>query len=153
MKSIIQKWILYSIGICFIPVFLLGASPGGIALSPIIIAFGIIIGLVGSSFHVVVISLYKGDTRQRVFAFSYSVMALFLVSWGIYKHSECNLTEAEAMEIVVSHRWNGGYYEMKELGQPIFSAENCTYSFPYKSPKEYKEVLVDSLQDIYLISK
>ena len=71
MKSIVAKWFLYSLGIGLIPIIILGASRGGIAVSPIILMLSILIGLIGSTVHMNIFAFTEGNKKQKNYSWDF----------------------------------------------------------------------------------
>lgn len=153
MKSIISKWVLWSFGISMIPVILLGATPGGIALSPVILMFGVFIGLVGSSVHASIYAHLKGNIRQKVISTIYLITAISLVSWQMYIDSQCYLNENEALARVHRHIERSGDFALLDLDKGEFSAESCTYTFPIKDHPDYESIIISEMLDVYFNPK
>lgn len=150
MKSIITKWMLYCFGISFIPVVLLGASPGGIALSPVFLALGIGIGLFGSSVHVFIKACIKGNKRQKILASSYFVFVASILIWQIYVEAQCNLTEEQASARLERHMQRFERFNPEEIGKPELSVESCSFYFPLNNHHSYKAIIIDELLDVYM---
>ena len=142
MKKIIGKWIGISVGIGLIPAILLGASPGGIALTPIILVFCFCVGLVGAAIHSLVFSFRKGNGRQKLGASIFSCLVIVVIASQIYAESTCDFTEEYAIQRISSHARNYRKLDVQFLGSPSFNEDDCSYSFVYESPSEKYEFIL-----------
>jgi len=64
MRKIILNWLEISFSVSLIPIVLLGHSQGGIALSPIIMVSGLIIGFLGAGIHSSIYAFKYGNKHQ-----------------------------------------------------------------------------------------
>lgn len=136
MKKIVAKWILISLGVGLIPVIILGASPGGIALSPLILLFSLMIGLVGSSIHVNIYAFTKGNTKQKGVASTFGCIALSLVAFTMYSESQCSLDQDYAIQRVKGYISKKSELQVQFLGKPTYDVEQCICSIPYSSESD-----------------
>jgi hypothetical protein len=149
MKSIVTKWILYSFLVGLIPVIILGASQGGIALSPIILMLSILIGLFGATIHVNIFSFTKGSNKQKIKSSLFGFVALTFVAIVFYNNSQCNLTEDQTKNRILRHIDKKENLDVKYLGEYKFNEESCQGSFNYNDPNNLFRFIVDELQNIY----
>jgi len=98
MKKIIGKWIGICLGLGLIPAVLLGASPGGIALTPLILVFCFCVGLVGAAIHSMIFSFRKGNGRQKIGASIFSSLVIVVIGLQIRAESTCDFTEEYAIQ-------------------------------------------------------
>ncbi len=149
MKKIIAKWLLIPLGLGMVPVILLGASQGGIALSPIIIVFCLCIGLIGASVHSLIYSFSKGSKSQRIVSSIFSSLAVIFISLQFYADSVCAYSEEQAFSKIRNHTVNFRELDIKYLGKPVFSKDDCTYSFMYESPYKKYEFLFTKYGEVH----
>lgn len=149
MKSIVTKWIVYSFFVGLIPVIILGASQGGIALSPIILMLSILIGLFGATIHVNIFAFTKGSKKQKIKSSLFGIVALTFVTLIFYNNSQCNLTEDQTKNRVLGHIDKKENLDAKYLGEYRFNEESCQGSFNYNDPNNSFRFIVDELQNIY----
>lgn len=85
MAKVFIKWILGALLIALIPAALLGASPGGIALTPIILVFSIVLGAIPASFHCAILAYEKGNKKQQYIAILFPFILVALIVWLVYQ--------------------------------------------------------------------
>ena len=142
MKIIIGKWIGISLGLGLIPAVLLGASPGGIALTPLILVFCFCVGLVGAAIHSMIFSFRRGNRRQKIGASIFSSLVIVVIALQIRAESTCDFTEEYAIQRISDHAKNYRKLDMQFLGTPSFNEGDCSYSFIYESPSEKYEFML-----------
>jgi len=139
MKKIIFKWILISLGVGMIPLVMLGASPGGIALSPLILLIFLIVGLTGAAVHVNIYAYKRGTQKQRIQACVYAGIAVLAVGLIIYSESQCELNQVYATERANGYVLSKPELNIKSLSSAVFDQEKCVCTFEYSSPtKKFK---------------
>ena len=133
-----------SLAIGLIPVLILGASPGGIYLSPIIIIACIIIGLIGGAIHTVINSSRFVNKSQKTLSHVIAALVTLIVIWLFNSSSSCSISEEYANERMQSHFAEFYRLDLKYLSPPIFSGAECNYTYEYESPtSRYKFVVSD----------
>ena len=142
--KIYLKWLVACLGIGIIPVLILGASPGGIALSPIIIIACIIIGLIGGAIHSVINSSRFGNKSQKALCYVIGALVASIVIWLFNSSSSCSISEEYANKRIQSHFAEFYKLDLKYLSSPTFSSAECNYTYEYESPtSRYKFVISD----------
>lgn len=149
MIKIVGKWIAISIGVGLIPAVLLGASPGGIALTPIILVFCFCVGLVGAAGHSMIFSFRKGDRRQKIGASIFSCLVVVAIGLQISAESSCDFTEEYAVQRISDYAKNYRKLDIQYLGTPKFNEGDCTYSFIYESPSEKYEFIFSKYGEVH----
>ena len=149
MRNIFLKWLGISIGIALIPVFILGATQGGIALSPIILVLGIVVGLVGASIHINIYAYKNGTKQQKYKAAGIGSIISLLVVFSLYDSAQCDLSESFAKERVVEYINSQNKLELHHLGSFTYSEEQCIYSAPYKDPSDSFTFIVSEYGDLH----
>lgn len=153
MKKIVLKWLFISIGVGLIPVLILGASPGGVALSPIIIILSLVVGLLGASVHVTVFAFLKGSDKQKKSACWFSALALAFVSWVVYSSVQCSLSEEYAISRATSHIDSRDDLDLQYLGGPRFDIDSCLCQFSYSAPDEQFTLVVSEYGELHFVDE
>lgn len=136
MRKIILKWLGISFAISLIPVFILGASQGGIALSPYIIILGLVIGLIGASVHSSIYVFKHGNKKQRIISLCFNSLAFLFVGWTLYSSSLCSLDTDYANERVIKYINSKDELDLEYLGKQNFSDASCQSKFKYNDPNK-----------------
>ncbi len=153
MKKITIKWILISLGVGLVPILILGASRGGIGLSPYILVLSLIIGLLGASTHVCIYAFRKGSKKQKYSSAGFSLVSLLIVGWLVLESSGCNVTEEYANNRVLNHIESKDNLFAKYLGSPEFSEKECTFTYSYQSPGQNFQFLVSPHGGLHFIGE
>ncbi len=149
MKKIIGKWMLASLCIGMIPVALLGASSGGVALAPVALVLSLCVGLFGAAVHSLFFSFREGGKREKAFSLFFAALVVVLVGLQLYADSICRYSEQYAAEQVAAHITQFYKLDMQFLQNPIFSASECSYSFLYDSPNGKYEFVFSKYGEIH----
>lgn len=149
MKKIITKWLLISLGVGIIPVLVLGASQGGIALSPLILIFFLIVGVIGSSIHVNIYAYKKGTRQQKSKALVYLIVSSLFIGFIFYSSSQCGLNEEYAIKRVNKYVLSKPELETKYLSKAMFNREECMCTFEYSSPVKNFIIFVSEYGDLH----
>ena len=131
MRKIILKWIGISFAISLIPVIILGASQGGIALSPYILILGLVIGLIGGSIHSSIYAFKHGNKKKRIISVCFNSLALSFVGWTLYSSTLCSLDTDYANDRVIKYINSKDELELEYLGKQDFSDASCQSRFKY----------------------
>jgi len=134
MRKIILNWLGISFSVSLIPIVLLGPSQGGIALSPIIMVSGLIIGFLGAGIHSSIYAFKYGNKHQRIVSLFFNFSALLFIGWTMYSSSTCNHNALYAKEHVVEYINSKDHLELSYLGEQHISHENCQSTFGYTDP-------------------
>lgn len=151
MKKIAIKWILISLGLALVPILMLGFSRGGIALSPYILVFGLIVALLGASIHVCVYAFREGSSKQKYSSVAFGLVSTLVVGWLVSSSTGCDLTEEYATNKVLGHIERENRLMSNYLATPIFSEKECTFTFSYKSPDQDFQLLVSPHGGLHFI--
>jgi hypothetical protein len=149
MKKIIIKWILISLGIGMIPVVMLGASQGGIALSPLILLLFFIIGLTGAAIHANIYAYKKGVKKQKIKAFAFAGISFVIVVLLVYSESRCELKQEYATERASGYIRSKSELDIKNLGEAVFNHERCLCTFEYSSPAKSFTIFVTEYGELH----
>ena len=144
MRNIVLKWLGISVGISLIPVVILGASPGGIALSPLILLLGVIIGLLGATIHINIYAFKVGKTGQKYKAAGFGFIAILLVVGVVLDSSRCGLDEGYARERVANYINKKTELSIQYIGLGTYDSLQCKYSVPYTDPANKFTFIVSS---------
>ena len=133
------------LGVGLIPVLFLGASPGGIALSPIIIFTCTTIGLIGAAIHTIINSSKSGSKSQKILSNSIAAALVTLIAvWLLNASSSCIINEEYANKRIQSHFAEFYRLDLKYLSVPKFSEAKCNYTYEYESPtSRYQFVITE----------
>lgn len=132
-----------------IPVVMLGASPGGIALSPLILLLFLIIGLTGSAIHANIYAYKKGAKKQRVQASIFAGISAILLGFLIYSESRCELKQEYAVERASSYVRSKPELNIKNLGDAVFDNEDCVCTFEYSSITKTFTIFVSEYGELH----
>jgi len=136
MRKIIFRWLGISFGVSLIPVILLGASQGGIALSPFILIVGIVIGFTGAGIHSSIYAFKEGNKKKWIISLFFSVFALYFAGSTLYSLSRCTHDSETkfAQDRVVKYINSKDDLNLSYLGAQIFSEKSCQFTFEYTDP-------------------
>jgi len=143
MKSTVIKWILYSFFVGLIPVLLLGASPGGIALSPIILMLSLLIGLFGAAIHINIFAFTKGTQKQKIKSSVFGTLVFIIVIMIIYTENQCSLSEEIAKNKILKYIDDLEHLDAMYLGEYVFYEDSCQGSLKYDSPSRPSTIIID----------
>ncbi|MEP0495007.1 MAG: hypothetical protein ABJD02_04695 [Paraglaciecola sp.] len=132
-----------------IPVVLLGASPGGIALSPLILLSFLMIGLAGAAVHANIYAYRKGTKKQRIQGSVFSGISALVVGLLVYSESQCELKKEYATERASGYVRSKSDLDIKNLSEPVFDLENCVCTFEYSSPTKKFEIFVTEYGELH----
>ena len=142
MKKIISRWMLISLGVGMVPVLILGASQGGIALSPFILMFFIVLGLMGGAIHANINAYRFGARKQKIQASIFAVASILVVGSFIYGEVQCELKLEYATERAKQYIGSKPDLDIKNLGSAALDAESCVCTFEYSSPAKTFTIIV-----------
>ena len=149
MKKIIAKWILISLGIGMIPVVMLGASQGGIAISPLILLLFLVIGLMGAAIHANIYAYKSGTKKQKIQASIFGGFSAVIVGFLIYSENQCELKQEYAEKRANSYVSSKSELDIKHLGGAVFNRENCVCTFEYFSPIKSFTIFVTEYGELH----
>jgi hypothetical protein len=149
MCKIILKWLGTSFAISLIPVIILGASQGGIALSPYIIIIGLVIGLIGGSIHSSIYAFKHGNKKQRIISVCFNLIVLSFVGWTLYSSTLCSLDTDYANVRVIKYIKSKDELDLKYLGKQNFSGSSCQSTFKYNDPNNQFKFIVSEYGNLY----
>ena len=142
MKKLIAKWILLSLGIGMIPVVILGASQGGVALSPLILLLFLFTGLIGAAIHANIHAYKSGTNKQKIQASLFGVISAVTVGFLAYSESRCELKQEYATERASGYIGSKSELDIENLGSVVFDRESCVCTFEYSSPTKTFTIFV-----------
>ncbi|PRO73293.1 hypothetical protein C6Y40_12230 [Alteromonas alba] len=149
MKKIITKWLLISLGVGMIPVVILGASQGGIALSPLILLFFLMVGLAGSAVHANIYAYRKGTKKQKIQGSVFAGISALVIGFLVYSESRCELRQEYATERASGYVRSKPDLDIKNLSEPVFDLEKCVCTFEYSSPTTKFEIFVSEYGELH----
>ena len=149
MKKIILKWMLISLGIGMIPVVMLGASQGGIALSPFILLFSFIVGLTGAAIHASIFAFRVGAKKQKIQAALFSGVSALIVGFLVYSESQCALEQEYAAERASDYINSKAELDIKHLSSAVYNPEKCVCTFEYSGPVKTFTIFVTEYGELH----
>ena len=149
MKKIITKWILISLGIGMIPVAILGASQGGIALSPLILLFFLIVGLTGAAIHANIYAYLRGTKKKKIQSSVFAGISALIVGLLVYSESRCELKQEYAIERASGYVRSKSDLDIINLGEAVFDPEKCVCTFEYSSRTKKFEIFVTEYGELH----
>jgi len=128
---------------------LLGASPGGIALSPLILLFFLMVGLVGAAVHANIYAYRKGTKKQKLQGSVFAGISVLVVGLLVYSESRCELKQEYAIERASGYIRSKSDLDIKNLSEPVFDLENCVCTFKYSSVTTKFDIFVTEYGELH----
>lgn len=153
MKKIVVKWMLISLGMGMIPVVLLGPSPGGIALSPLILLFCFSVGLFGSAIHINILSFKLGSKEQKLQAVTFASFSILGIGLLVYNESRCELKQEYAIQRASKYINEKPELDIINLGGAVFDPKRCVCTFEYSSPEKAFTIFVTEYGELHFSSE
>ena len=132
-----------------IPVVILGASPGGVALSPLILLFFLILGLTGAAVHANIHAYRKGEKKQKILGSVFAGVSALVVGLLVYSESRCELKQEYATERASGYVRSKSNLDIKNLSEAAFDLEKCVCTFEYSSPTKKFEIFVTEYGELH----
>lgn len=149
MKKIILKWLLISLGVGMIPVIILGASQGGIALSPFFLLFSFIVGLAGASIHASVFAFRNDSRKQKIQASIFTGVSALTIGFLVYSESQCTLDPEYATERASDYVRSKAELDTKYLSGAVYNHEKCVCKFEYTGPVKTFTIFVTEYGELH----
>ncbi len=132
-----------------IPVVLLGASPGGVALSPLILFFFLILGLAGATVHANIYAYRKGAKKEKIQSSVFAGISFLIIGLLVYNESQCDLKQEYATERASDYVRSKSDLDMNSLGEPVFDLDNCVCIFEYSGQAKKFEIIVTEYGELH----
>lgn len=132
-----------------IPVVILGASQGGIALSPLILLFSLMVGLTGAAIHANIYAYRKGTKKQKILSSVFAGISALVVGLLLYSESRCELEQQYADKRASDYVRSKSDLDIKYLGEAAFDLEKCVCTFEYSSPTKKFEIFVSEYGELH----